>query len=129
MAQHADGVIVGSAIVRQIGELGEESQLYKLGNSLLENSEVAEPTGFEYFGGSVEMSGQVPGVVGIAAHCDDLASQFLITSENSGAGMEIPKTAYDAAGIQLQSLFFFQQKLQNPVQNIAVFLVGVLPVL
>ena len=129
MAQHADGVIVGSAIVRQIGELGEESQLYKLGNSLLENSEVAEPTGFEYFGGSVEMSGQVPGVVGIAAHCDDLASQFLITSENSGAGMKIPKTAYDAAGIQLQSLFFFQQKLQNPVQNIAVFLVGVLPVL
>lgn len=26
MAQHADGVIVGSAIVRQIGELGEEAE-------------------------------------------------------------------------------------------------------
>ncbi len=76
----------------------------------------------------MEIGGDMGGIMGVGTDGDDLASFLSVTAENSGTGMYVPQSVFDPAGIDLQALLFFQQQIDDLIQQVAVFFITIVPV-
>lgn len=101
----------------------------KLRAALLEDAVVPEAAFFQHVGGALEVCGDIVRVVGVRAYGDDLPAQLPIPLQRAHAGVEIPHSVLQAAGVQLDAFPLVQQKLQNLVQDVPIELIGISPVL
>ena len=78
-------------------------KLVKLRAALFEDAVVPEAAFFQHVGGALEVCGDIVRVVGVRAYGDDLPAQLPIPLQRAHAGVEIPHSVLQAAGVQLDA--------------------------